>query len=307
MSTELELKFALPEAFLSQLISMLPQLGEIHSQDSAGLLNAYFDTAERWFRRHDMGLRSRQKRGRFEQTLKLAGKQHGAMQLRPEYNLPCSSVTPQLSAFDSAIWPAGTDVAQLQLQLTELFRTDFHRHSWQLLCADGSLIELVYDSGEVRAANQSEVIAELELEFISGNATQLFVLAQQLITALPLRTGFLSKAARGYLLAAGAKPALPENAANTLAAQLTALQQAEVCYTRAPSALALAAAASAMTRLQGLLAQQQQHSAAAHAGSLAQQLGQQRNVFGLADYNLLLLQLTQQLFFADTGASDADG
>ncbi|GAB2908776.1 CYTH domain-containing protein [Rheinheimera gaetbuli] len=306
MSTELELKFALPGAFLSQLITMLPQLGRINSQDSTGLLNAYFDTTGRWFRRHDMGLRSRQKRGHFEQTLKLAGKQHGAMQLRPEYNLPCSSVTPQLSAFDSTIWPAGTDVEQLQLQLTELFRTDFHRHSWQLLCADGSVIELVYDSGEVRAANQSEAIAELELEFISGNAAQLFVLARQLITALPLRTGFLSKAARGYLLAAGAKPTLPQNTANTLAAQLTALQQAEVCYTRAPSVLALAAAAAAMTKLQGLLAQQQD-SAAAHAASLAQQLGQQRDVFAMADYNLLLLQLTQQLFLADTGASNADG
>lgn len=296
MSTELELKFALPEAFLSQLISLLPQLGKIHSQDSAGLLNAYFDTADRWFRRHDMGLRSRQKRGRFEQTLKLAGKQHGAMQLRPEYNLPCSSVTPQLSAFDSAIWPPGTDVARLQLQLTELFRTDFHRHSWQLLCDDGSVIELVYDSGEVRAANQCESIAELELEFINGDAAQLFVLARQLITALPLRTGFLSKAARGYLLAAGALPALPQNTANTLAAQLTALQQAEVCYDRAPSASALTIAADALCKLQALLAQQQQQTTASHAAALAQQLQQQHNVFGLAEYNLLLLQLTQQLF-----------
>uniref|UniRef100_UPI0040483918 CYTH domain-containing protein n=1 Tax=Rheinheimera sp. TaxID=1869214 RepID=UPI0040483918 len=110
MSTELELKFALPEAFLPQLISLLPSLGQIQSQDSAGLLNAYFDTADRWFRRHDMGLRSRKKRGQFEQTLKLAGTQLGALQQRPEYNLPCSDVTPQLAAFDAAIWPANTDL-----------------------------------------------------------------------------------------------------------------------------------------------------------------------------------------------------
>ncbi|MBU1311694.1 MAG: CYTH domain-containing protein [Gammaproteobacteria bacterium] len=296
MSTELELKFALPEAFLSQLISLLPQLGETVAADSASLLNAYFDTTERWFRRHDMGLRSRQKRGNFEQTLKLAGRQHGAMQLRPEYNLPCSSVTPQLSAFDSSVWPEGTDVARLQQQLTELFRTDFQRHSWLLQCEDGSQIELVYDSGEVRAAEQHEAIAELELEFVSGNPGQLFVLARQLISVLPLRSGYLSKAARGYMLAAGSVVSLTQNSANTLAAQLKVLQQAEVVYDRAGGGTALAAAADAMLQLHVLLLEQDQHQAAASAAALAQQLVQQRYVFDLPDYNLLLLQLTQLLY-----------
>ncbi|MEH8016497.1 CYTH domain-containing protein [Rheinheimera muenzenbergensis] len=296
MSTELELKFALPEAFLSQLISLLPQLGETVAADSASLLNAYFDTTDRWFRRHDMGLRSRQKRGSFEQTLKLAGRQHGAMQLRPEYNLPCSSVVPQLSAFDSGVWPEGTDVARLQQQLTELFRTDFQRHSWLLQCEDGSQIELVYDSGEVRAEQQREAIAELELEFVSGKPGQLFVLARQLLNALPLRSGYLSKAARGYMLAAGSVVSLTQNSANTLAAQLKALQQAEMVYDRTGNDKALSAAADAMLQLQALLLQQHQQQAAALAAPLAQQLAQQQYVFDLPAYNLLLLQLTQLLY-----------
>ncbi len=298
MSTELELKFALPEAFLSQLTILLPQLGNIHSQDSSRLLNAYFDTPGRWFRQHDMGLRSRQKRGRFEQTIKLAGSQHGALQQRPEYNLPCAGVTPQLAAFDSVIWPEGTDTCRLQAELTELFRTDFHRHSWQLQCVDGSMIELVYDSGEVRASGQTEAIAELELEFISGDVAQLFVLARQLINVLPLRSGFLTKAARGYMLAAGSAPVLPQLNADNLAALLTTLQQAELYYDKTNALAALALAADVMHRLHSLLVQQQQEDMAALAAVLAGQLAQQFSVFGQAEYNMLLLEITQLLFFA---------
>src|SRR5690606_30163825 len=126
MSTELELKFAMPAQLLPQVVALLPQLGQVQQHDNSKLLNAYFDSADNWFRRHDMGLRTRLKRGRYEQTIKLAGAQHGAMQMRPEYNLPCSGVIPQLAAFPAQIWPAQTDVAALQQQLTELFRTDFN-------------------------------------------------------------------------------------------------------------------------------------------------------------------------------------
>ena len=117
MSTELELKFTLPNSALAQLIAMLPQLGQLQKQEEAKLLNAYFDTAERWFRLHDMGLRSRFKRGRYEQTIKLAGTSHGALQMRPEYNLPCNGVVPDLQQFPPQIWPQGTDIAALQQQL----------------------------------------------------------------------------------------------------------------------------------------------------------------------------------------------
>src|SRR5690606_21603810 len=121
MSTELELKYLLPATGLGSLVQLIPQLGELQHSEHNALLNAYFDTADNWFRRHDMGLRSRLKQGRYEQTIKLAGSQHGAMQMRPEYNVPCEGVVPKLDAFPAEIWPTQTDVPQLQQQLTELF------------------------------------------------------------------------------------------------------------------------------------------------------------------------------------------
>ena len=297
MSTELELKFLMDPAHLTQFITALPQLGLVQSSDTATLLNAYFDTAEKWFRQHDMGLRSRLKRGQYEQTIKLAGTQHGAMQMRPEYNVPCASVEPVLGHFPDEIWPSGTDVMALQQQLTELFRTDFSRQSWRLLCSDGSIVELVYDQGKVIAGTQQQIIAELEIELVSGNALNVFTMARILLQQLPLRTGWQSKAARGYRLAAKQAIPLPVVAEDTLLAQIQTLQQAEACYEQHAEQKALDAAILALTVLAALLqtvvALRPLHI---QAVKFANELATGTRVFDRKDYNLWLLALSEYLY-----------
>ncbi|WP_372628015.1 inorganic triphosphatase, partial [Arsukibacterium sp.] len=231
MSIELELKFSLAVAHSQKLPPLLASYGMLTDHGPATLLNAYFDTPDNWFRRHDMGLRTRQKNGRFEQTIKLAGQQHGALQARPEFNLPATGIVPELAAFPAEIWPENTDLNLLQQQLTEIFRTDFTRQSWQLT-AGGTLIDVVYDSGEVIAGNKSEPIAELELELLSGSVNPLFTLAEHIIEQLPLRTGWLSKAARGYLLAEKQQLSAPNASQQGLIANLKALQCAETLFYR---------------------------------------------------------------------------
>lgn len=206
MSMEVELKLWFNEAMSDDLLARInncwSQLAvSVQSSEPTQLLNAYFETPDQWFRRHDSGLRSRLKKGRFEQTIKLAGQQQGAAHIRPEYNLPCDTVMPVLAAFPAHIWPQDTDVAALQQQLTEMFRTDFIRRAWLLTLADGTVVEAVLDQGEVKAAAQSQPILELELELCSGNPLQLFQIAEVLCQQLPLSLGFQSKAERGYRLA----------------------------------------------------------------------------------------------------------
>lgn len=206
MSMEVELKLWFNEAMSDDLLARInncwSQLAvSVQSSEPTQLLNAYFETPDQWFRRHDSGLRSRLKKGRFEQTIKLAGQQQGAAHIRPEYNLPCDSVVPVLAAFPAQIWPQDTDVSELQQQLTEMFRTDFIRRAWLLTLADGTVVEAVLDQGEVKAAEQSQPILELELELCSGNPLQLFQIAEVLCQQLPLSLGFQSKAERGYRLA----------------------------------------------------------------------------------------------------------
>lgn len=201
MAMEAELKFLLTQSTLPALDSMWQQLAvAVQKHESVQLLNAYYETDELWFRSHDAGLRTRLKKGQFEQTIKLSGQQHGGLHLRPEYNLPCASVWPELSAFPAEIWPQGTDLALLQRQLKQLFRTDFVRQSWLLTLADGSTVEAVLDQGEVVSGEQKEVIAELELELQQGDVKALFDLSRQLVQLLPLRLGWQSKAERGYRL-----------------------------------------------------------------------------------------------------------
>ncbi len=206
MSLEVELKLLVPA---EQAASIFAAVAEYCSQQLASvlwlgektLLNAYFDTADSWFRRHDSGLRTRQKQGQFEQTLKLAGQQHGAAHIRPEYNVPVGGVTPVLNAFPPEVWPDGTDVTQLQLQLIELFRTDFVRQTCLLETHSGARIELVFDQGMVAGGEAQEVICELELELQTGAVSEIFTLAAALVQQFPLQLGVQSKAERGYLLA----------------------------------------------------------------------------------------------------------
>lgn len=206
MSLEVELKLgltsALTQSMRQQLLDCWSQLAvQVVHQPAVSLLNAYFDTAEQWFRRHDAGLRSRCKAGQYQQTIKLAGQQLGAAHVRPEYNQPCAGVVPQLATFPAEIWPEHTDIGALQQQLTELFRTDFSRQIWLLTLADGSVVEAVLDEGLVMAGGRSQDIVEIELELVSGDAAQLFWLARQLFSKFPLCLGFQSKAERGYRLA----------------------------------------------------------------------------------------------------------
>ncbi|WP_164852428.1 inorganic triphosphatase [Rheinheimera riviphila] len=206
MSLEVELKLwvtaPMSAALLQQVSDSWPTLAkEVQSQPPVTLLNAYFETGSQWFRRHDAGLRTRCKNGQYQQTIKLAGQQLGAAHVRPEYNQPCAGVTPQLADFPVEIWPEGTDIAALQQQLQELFRTDFVRHCWVLTLQDGTTVEAVLDQGQVLADGRSQPLLEIELELMTGDAQQLFLLAQQLLQCLPLCLGFQSKAERGYRLA----------------------------------------------------------------------------------------------------------
>jgi len=206
MSLEVELKLwvtaPMSETLLQSISNSWPELAEeVSAHPPVALLNAYFETAAQWFRRHDAGLRTRCRNGQYQQTIKLAGQQLGAAHVRPEYNQPCAGVVPQLADFPSEIWPADADVVALQQQLQELFRTDFIRYCWILTLADGTKVEAVLDQGNVIAKGQNQPLLEIELELISGDAQQLFLLARQLLQKLPLCLGFQSKAERGYRLA----------------------------------------------------------------------------------------------------------
>jgi triphosphatase len=88
-----------------------------------------------------------------------------------------------------------------------VFVTDFARNV-RLLKFEGAEIELCMDSGEIRAAQSSCPISELELELKSGSPQKLFKLAMLLLDIVPLQVEHTSKAEYGYLLFSAAKPSV---------------------------------------------------------------------------------------------------
>lgn len=201
MAQEIELKFIVEKDSVDALRQHLDTLsGEHH--EPVQLLNIYYETPDNWLRRHDMGLRIRGANGRYEMTMKIAGRVVGGLHQRPEYNIDISKPELELDRFPADVWPDGERPAE---QVQPLFSTDFWREKW-LVTEGRSRIEIALDRGEVKAGECQEPICELELELLEGDANDVLKLARKLVNQSGLRQGSLSKAARGYHLAAGNAP-----------------------------------------------------------------------------------------------------
>ncbi|MCU4674317.1 CYTH domain-containing protein [Catenovulum sp. 2E275] len=210
MDTEIELKFAVASEQIidscdvkTQLDDLLLPMLKTDGYNCKKLINTYFDTPNQQLRAYDFGLRIRTRDSASEQTLKTAGRVVGGLHKRPEYNIDIDNTQqPDLSLFPADVWPEPHLVNELQQNLVPLFTTHFTRHLW-LINYQNSVVEVVFDSGEVSSENKSLDIREIELELIDGDMRQLFELANVLTEKLPLRLSNDSKAARGYRLFLG--------------------------------------------------------------------------------------------------------
>lgn len=201
MAQEIELKFIVAQDGVDALRQHLNALEARHTP-AGQLLNIYYETADNWLRRHDMGLRIRGDQGRYEMTLKIAGRVVGGLHQRPEYNIPLDTPELALEKLPAEVWPQGELPAALAQNVQPLFSTDFERERW-VVKEGASEIEIALDRGEVKAGEHQEPICELELELLSGTTQDILTLARRLLDTGVLRQGSLSKAARGYHLAQG--------------------------------------------------------------------------------------------------------
>lgn len=93
MAQEIELKFIVAQNGVETLRERLNALEAKHTP-AGQLLNIYYETADNWLRRHDMGLRIRGDQGRYEMTLKIAGRVVGG----------CTSVRNTISHWINRSW-----------------------------------------------------------------------------------------------------------------------------------------------------------------------------------------------------------
>jgi len=212
---EIELKLLLDPQHAAQLRAH-PLLAQ-YAADEPVLLSmhdVYVDTPDLQLCRRQAGLRVRQVDGGWVQTLKAGGSVRGGLHSRHEWESEVAGPQPELDALDALIGRKQPVRALLRQdgvrgKLQTIFTTRIERTVWQLATPQGDLVECVLDQGVIEHRARSIPISEIELELKSGEASSLFDIALALLQDVPLQVGQMSKAERGYRLAA----AMPVEAA----------------------------------------------------------------------------------------------
>ncbi len=224
MDREIELKFLIPPEAAALALAQLNGEGAVRQLDAT-----YFDTPDHALRKAGYGLRVRDGEGGRKQTLKSASA--GGVFSRGEWEEKIAGPGPDRDALartPAAAMLAGEDLAPV-------FTTRVER-TVRIVRVGEAVIEVALDRGELSADGRRAPVCELELELKSGEPAALFDLARQLSKRVPLRLSLISKAERGYGLAAGAEASAPRRQATvldpkaTVAEALQALGQAGLTH-----------------------------------------------------------------------------
>lgn len=207
METELKLLIAPADVAAFRRLALLKQLAT--AKPATRLLrNTYFDTPELHLKEHGMELRVRRVGRVSVQTLKAVGRAAEAgLHQRQEWEARVAGPLPELASLIALVgagstWARLLSAPALAQGLAPIFGSEVRRTVWHLRREQGAEVELVLDQGELRQGDKHEPISEVELELKAGTPGALFDLALQLQEQVSLRVGNLSKAARGYALAA---------------------------------------------------------------------------------------------------------
>ena len=196
MNIEREIKLHLTQASAAELFRLAPHRRRVAS--------IYYDTPRHDLRRAGIALRLRRDGGRWLQTLKAEGPQHGGLARRAEWELPLRRRALETQAFprEEIRLATGVDLGRLAQRLRPVFETRFTRCSGLVQLGGRGKAELAIDRGRILAGRRHEPVREVELELVSGDPEALLRFAETL--GLPL--AYESKAERGYRLAHGASP-----------------------------------------------------------------------------------------------------
>lgn len=189
---ERELKFHVPAQQRSRLKARLRRL----EAETIELHARYYDTAAQTLARAGIALRLRLEGEVWVQTMKLPGPDEVS---RIEWNHTRPQASLDLSLYDD------THVEALMRSVAERLECRYVTHITRLrkeLRSASGIVEVSYDEGAVLAGSVSLPVHELELEGVSGEASDLFALSREWLDEYRLVIDLRSKAARGDALAA---------------------------------------------------------------------------------------------------------
>jgi len=168
MSSELELKFALPPSLLDRL----ERDGVADRRER--VRSSYYDTPDGELTRARMAVRVRLHGDRWVQTVKA---DTGDPFERFEWERPVAGPAPERGALPPGSTPQGAIARRSFKRWQPLFETDFERRARRIEPVAGLAIECACDIGEVRCGALRTPIRELELECLEGSRTAFFAWA----------------------------------------------------------------------------------------------------------------------------------
>jgi triphosphatase len=197
VSTEIELKLEIDSDDLPLVLGN-PLLANAESQVTHQV-TVYYDTPETKLKKEGFTLRVRSTKGRFVQTIKATTNKVGLIS-REELECEVPSLEPDLSSLPQHPIQALVG-ADGEHSLEGVIHSEVNRTSWLIDQANCSF-QVDLDHGTIVAGGRSSDFVELEFELRDGPPVGLIMAARRLSDYAPVRLGVLTKAERGFQLAA---------------------------------------------------------------------------------------------------------
>jgi triphosphatase len=207
---ELQIKFKTDSEGLK--LALRSELLSAHTTKtlSRTLRSVYFDTLAWNLRKQRMLLRVRKARNEHIMGLKSSRPLKDGTLSNSQIDVRVPSLDPAITLFDEEIAAELNRVIDGQ-PLERKFETQIKRRL-RCLNLERSLIEVAFDEGFVVFGDHRQPLTEIELKLKAGEETALYDFAVRLADALPMRLEMMSKAERGFVVAADDRP-LPVRAA----------------------------------------------------------------------------------------------
>jgi triphosphatase len=198
-SREVELKFLIGPEHLAE-VEALPALRDALGRAAQHHVSTiYFDTPDHDLWKKGFSLRIRKSGDRYIETIK---QETASLIARGEWEKETNSATLDLAYAEKTPLADLIGKRRVKTLLRPTFEVVVERRVFDMT-VNNSEIEGVIDLGHIDAGCDRLPVRELELELKSGTPHALLDLARTICRQAPLELSFLSKAERGFRLAAG--------------------------------------------------------------------------------------------------------
>lgn len=202
---EIELKYLFDDEASKDAIfndKYISKVKDDGSETVTPMRAVYLDTQEGALRKKEMAFRVRHEYSKFVATLKWGGSAEEGLHVRGELNVPVDEgflETPTLEVFKgSEIYDEIADIAGSG-KLIPVMEMNYVRREIRL-DTGLSIDVLSVDEGEIKTANGTLPILELEIELYIGNKDDMIALGRKLEEKYHLKRGNRSKYQRGLEL-----------------------------------------------------------------------------------------------------------